>query len=305
MRPAAALTALSCVLLAGCGGSGGTSATAIPGGGKTLEQLWRAPGDDVAVVPGTQNYQPGRVRVSFLVVDTEGRPVVLPTARVWVSEGLHRPPFLETEAKAERIGVPGGAVADATHIYVAHFRLPRAGTYWLLAEDEGGPKKVQALGNVAVVKQDSPLDVGDRAPASATPTLASTHGDISALTTRTPPDTRLLRYSIAGSVEAHAPFVVTFATPKFCSSRTCGPMVDVLEEVAHRLEGTRVRFIHVEVYEDNDPAKGYNRWMQQWGLQTEPWTYLVDQSGVVVARFEGSVSVEELEAAVRARLAGG
>jgi len=304
MRPAAALTVLSCVLLAGCGGSGSTPATVL-GGGKTLEQLWRAPGDDVAVVSGTQTYQPGRERVSFLVVDTDGRPVVLPTAHVWVSEGLHRPPFLETEAKVERIGVPGGAVADATHIYVAHFRVRKPGTYWFLAEPEGGPKQVQALGNVVVVKEDSPLDVGDRAPASATPTLTSTHGDLSVLTTRTPPDTRLLRYSIAGSLEAHVPFVVTFATPKFCSSRTCGPMVDVVDDVANRLEGAGVRFIHVEVYEDNDPAKGYNRWMKQWGLQTEPWTYLVDRGGVVVARFEGSVSVEELEAAVRAKLVSG
>jgi glutathione peroxidase-family protein len=59
----------------------------------------------------------------------------------------------------------------------------------------------------------------------------------------------------------------------------------------------------VEVYEGNDPANGYNRWMKQWGLETEPWTFLVSRSGVIVARFEGSVSIEELEAAARAKLA--
>jgi hypothetical protein len=305
MRPAAALAALSCLLLVGCGGSDGTTATTVPGGDETLEQLWREPGDDVAVVPGTESYEPGEVRVSFLVVDAEGRPVTLPTARVWVADALDRAPFLETEAKIERIGVLGGAVADTTHFYVARFRIRHPGKYWLLAEPQGGATKVQALGNVVVVKDDAPPDVGDPAPASATPTLASTHGDLSALTTRTPPDTTLLRYSVASSLRRHAPFVVTFATPKYCSSRVCGPVVDVVEDVAKRYTEQGVRFIHVEVYEGNDPANGFNRWVREWRLPTEPWTFLVNGAGIIVARFEGSVSVDELEAAVREKLTNG
>jgi len=46
--------------------------------------------------------------------------------------------------------------------------------------------------------------------------------------------------------------------------------VDVVEEVSHRFDGEDVRFIHVEVYEDNDPAKGFNQWMQEWKLPTAP-----------------------------------
>ena len=95
---------------------------------------------------------------------------------------------------------------------------------------------------------------------------------------------------------------MTFATPKFCASRTCGPVVDVVEEVQRRLDDERVRFIHVEVYEDNDPANGYNRWMQEWKLQTEPWTFLVGGDGKIAERFEGTVSVDELESAVREKL---
>jgi hypothetical protein len=306
MRPAAALTVLSCLLLAGCGGSDGEQASATdPETSATLEELWRAPGDDVAVIPGTENHEPGELRVSFLVVDAEGAVVTLPTARVWVADALDASPFLETEAKLERIGVPGGDEADATHIYVAHFRVPRAGTYWLLAEPEGGPTKVQALGNVVVSKEDAPPDVGDPAVASRTPTLSSTGGDTSALTTRTPPDETLLEHSVADSLKAHVPFVVTFATPKYCSSRTCGPVVDVVEEVSRRFEGDGVRFIHVEVFEGNDPAKGFNRWMQEWELPTEPWTFLVDDRGTIVERFEGTVSVNELEQAVAGKLTSG
>ena len=302
MRAAAGLIALTCLLLVGCGGADGSTST-DPGPGATLEELWRMPGDDVAVVPGTASHEPGDVRVSFLVVDAEGAVVALPTARVWVANSLDSPPFLEGEAKLERIGLPGGDQADATHIFVATLPLTRPGKYWLLAEPEGGAEKVQALGNVVVVAEDDAPDVGDAAIASATPTLSSTGGDTSSLTTRTPPDESLLRHSVAESLEAKVPFVVTFATPKFCSSRTCGPVVDVVEEVSRRFEGENVRFIHVEVFEDNDPAKGFNRWMREWNLPTEPWTFLVGADGKIVARFEGTVSVLELEEAVREELA--
>ena len=300
MRPAAALTVLLSLLLVGCGGSSGekTTTAADPGGGMTLEELWRAPGDDVAIVSGTANHEPGDVRVSFLVIDAEERVVTLPSARVWVAERLDARPFLQSSAKLERIGVPGGDVADASHIYVARLRLPRAGTYWLLAEPEGGAKAVQALGTVVVVEHDSAPDVGDAAIASDTPTIASTGRDFAKLTTRTPPDESLLEYSIADSLRSRVPFVVTFSTPKFCSSRTCGPVVDVVEEVASRFEGGKTRFIHVEVYKRNDPAKGYNRWMREWGLETEPWTFLVGADGKIVERYEGVVSVNELETAL-------
>lgn len=302
MRPGAALIAVSCSLLAACGGSGGGASTAggVPGDGRNLEQLWRDGGDDVAVVPGTDHYVPGDVRVSFLVVDSRGRPVDLPTARVWIARGLRAAPYLESEAKLERIGIPGGEEADSTHIYVTHFRVRTPGTYWLLAEPQGGRETVHALGQVKVAATDAVPGIGDPAPASQTPTLASAHGDASQVTTRVPPDVSLIRYSVAESLRAKVPFVVTFATPKFCESRTCGPVVDVLEEVAHRIEGRGVRFIHVEVYEGNDPAQGYNRWMRDWHLQTEPWTFLVDRRGRIAARFQGTVSVQELERAVEA-----
>jgi hypothetical protein len=306
MRRAAVVTAASCLLLVGCGGgSEGASLTeTVPGGGQTLEELWRAPGDDVAVVAGTQTHVPGDVRVSFLVLDGEGVPVMIPTARVFVARALEEQPFLETTAQLERIGVPGLAEADASHIYVARLPLSEPGTYWLLAEPEGG-RPVQALGNVVVAAEDSVPDVGDAVPPSETPTLASVGGDASRITTRTPPDETLLQHSVADSLRSGVPFVVTFSTPKFCASRTCGPVVDVVEEVAKRFEGEDVRFIHVEVFEENDPAKGYNRWMKEWGLETEPWTFLVDADGKLVERYEGVVSVKELEEAVTALLESG
>ncbi|HEX7310030.1 MAG TPA: hypothetical protein VF232_02530, partial [Gaiellaceae bacterium] len=59
---------------------------------------------------------------------------------------------------------------------------------------------------------------------------------------------------------------------------------------------------HVEVFQGNDPAKGYNRWMRQWKLQSEPWSFLVGPDGRIKAKFEGPVSVRELRAAVESML---
>ena len=156
----------------------------------------------------------------------------------------------------------------------------------------------QFLGGDQVDRPD-PLTVGDKAIPSRTPTLRSTGGNLRELSTATPPDPALYRSSVAEALAAKAPFVVSFATPKFCQSRTCGPVVDVVDAVRKRSGGSGVRFIHVEIYQDNDPAKGTNRWVDQWKLPTEPFTFVVDRTGVIRTKLEGAFSMRELTAAVK------
>ena len=50
---------------------------------------------------------------------------------------------------------------------------------------------------------------------------------------------------------------------------------------------------------DNDMRRGFRRQVGQWRLPTEPWTFVIDRDGIVVERFEGAFSAEELAAAVR------
>ena len=296
---------VSASIAGGCGGSSsGTGDDGRDVRDGTLEALWRQPGEDVGLINGTADFGPGEIRLSFLVVDGQGRPVFRPRARVWVAGGLRAKPFREAEAALEDVGVPGASAAaagDVTKLYVTRVRLDRPGKYWVLAEPVGG-RPIQALGNVVVKQRAASPAVGDPAPRSKTPTLR-TEPDVSKLTTSEPPDTELLRHSVAESIAARAPFVVVFATPQFCASRTCGPVVDVVDRVRRQSEGTEVRFIHVEVYRDNDPAKGVNRWMREWRLPSEPWVFVVGRDGRIRAKFEGSVSIRELRDAVRRHLA--
>jgi hypothetical protein len=281
-------------LSAGCGGSRTSSSG-------TLDSILKRPGPDVALTAGASEFVPGDVRYPFLVIRNDAKPVERPAAAVWVAKGRADKPFAHATARLEPIGVPGRSAAafgGVTRIYVAHLRIPRPGRYWLVAQPEGA--RIQAVGMLDVSAHSSSPAVGAQAPRSATPTLATAAP--AQITTSRPPDLPLLRYSIAGSLAAHAPFVVTFATPKFCTSRTCGPVVDVMEAVRKRFVARGIRFIHVEVFRNNDPQRGYDRWMRQWGLLSEPWVFLVGRDGRVKAKFEGSVSVAELADAVGSKL---
>lgn len=305
VRAQAVCVALLASTLAGCGEKPSSKSKPEPPPAGTIAALLARPGQDVALTPGTSAYVPGPIRVSFLVVRRDGRAVDRPTARVWIAKDLRARPYADDLARLVPIGVPGVSEQEAGHpatLYVTQLTAPRPGKYWLLAEPVGASPPIQALGNVVVSPRSSEPGVGERAIPSRTPTLRSEHGNLARLTTATPPDLALLRYSVAEAVAAKAPFVVTFATPKYCTSRTCGPVVDVVEAVRKRFVGTEIRFIHVEIYRGNDPAAGFNRWVKEWRLQTEPWTFLVGADGRIEAKFEGSISVAELAAAVRNHL---
>ncbi len=249
------------------------------------------------MIPGTNDYATGDVRISFLVVDRQGRVVARPRARVWVADSRTAVPFATAAATLEPVGVgTGSSGADVSSIYVTHFRVPKPGHYWIVARPVGG-RPIGGLRDVVVQRASKSPAVGAKAYPSRTPTLAD--APARRLTTRRPPDIAMLHASVASSLRAHKPFVLVFATPRWCQSQICGPVVDVVDAARKRFIGRGIRFIHVEIYRDNNPAKGFNRWVQEWHLPSEPWTFLVGADGRIKAKFEGAVSVAELSAAIR------
>jgi hypothetical protein len=290
VRAAAVLVLAFLLAGSGCGSSDDAAKTPQGAAGPgTLGALSKRPGEDVSLVMGTADYAPGPIRVSFLVVTHAARPVERPRARVWLARSLDAKPFQQGTARLER-------VSDTISIYVANLRVPGPGKYFLLAEPVGG-HKIQGLGNVVVPEKTAAPGVGAKAFPSKTPTVADASPE--KITTARPPDTALLQVSVKQALERHRPFVVAFATPKYCATRTCGPIVDVVESVRKRFGGSGIDFIHVEIYEQNNPALGPNRWVQEWGLPSEPWVFLVGRDGKIKARFEGAVSADEVSAAVR------
>ena len=98
------------------------------------------------------------------------------------------------------------------------------------------------------------------------------------------------------------PFVVTFATRKFCQTRACGPVVETVGEARKGYEVSGISFIQVEIYNDNHPGSGVSQWVQEWEIPSEPWTFIVGDEVVIRERFEGARSPRELTEAIEGTL---
>jgi hypothetical protein len=142
-------------------------------------------------------------------------------------------------------------------------------------------------------------EVGTAAPRSVT--LTAEDRPMKDLTTDPSPDPAFYAMTVADAVTSGRPSVIIFATPAFCQTALCGPVVDVAKSVAAEHPG--VTFVHVEPYDvpkalegdlENIPA------VEEWGLPTEPWVFVIDADGNVAARFEGTVGAGELGRAITA-----
>jgi hypothetical protein len=142
-----------------------------------------------------------------------------------------------------------------------------------------------------VAERGSAPKIGDEAPRSDTPTAADV-SDLRDISSDVEPDPRLHQLSIADAVSSGKPSLILFATPGYCQTAVCGPGVDVVQRLADTF-GDRVNAVHVEIYElpyDGTLVPA----MREWGLQTEPWLFLVDGSGTIAARYEGGITFDEL-----------
>lgn len=185
----------------------------------------------------------------------------------------------------------------ASVVYTTHVDFPSDGEWRIAALIRQGDELTTTLlpsvevGNFAKVPR-----VGDKAPLIHTPTASDAAGDLSKITTRIPPDTQnQVDYA---DVLGKEPIVLLFATPQFCESRVCGPVVDVAEQVK-QLYGDEAAFIHMEIYNDNDPSKGVRPQVRAFHLPSEPWLFAIDRQGRIEDEIKGAFGVEELTSVVK------
>ena len=158
-----------------------------------------------------------------------------------------------------------------------------------------------------IPEDTSAPSVGDAAPASLSRTLLDV-GNIADLSTGETPDPGLYLISVAEALQAGKPFVVVFASPGFCTNAFCGPQAEVLSEVRQRF-GDAASYIHIDLYENPEQVRLGEEpietlILEEWGLHTDEWTFVVGADGVVSARFEAFAPLAEVEAALAAILEG-
>jgi hypothetical protein len=319
-RPLVALSLLALVL-AGCSGGGAPSGSgaapsaegcvATPEPATETVTAWS--GDQrPSVFPqlinptGTIACGPNRLMFSFL--DDTNTPVASPDRTVEVA-------LYDLGADAGTPAVTAEArfiwaIEPDVGLYVADIDLPTSGLWGaeFRTSLDGGPEERIRL-PFDVQPESVALGVGDPAPTSDTPTLDDVGGDVTRISTDEDPVEAFYETSVADALEAGEPFLLVFATPKFCATAQCGPTLERVKTVAAAHPDLTV--INVEPYQletvdgQLQPVLTDGRLTPapattEWQLPAEPWVFLVDGEGVIRGSYMLVFDEAELDAAIAA-----
>ncbi|HEX4669217.1 MAG TPA: hypothetical protein VH275_04495 [Solirubrobacterales bacterium] len=306
---------LAIVLAAsGCGDSGEAASRPAPSPaefpvakGKTIQQLLESSGakqTKLVIAPAAQVFELGPNRYPFGVFTVAGDQISDADAALYFARDARSPvqgplpaqvASLATKPAYRAQGSEGPGEAKTAYV-VPKVDFDRGGPWLAIAMLKGAHGlEASRVPSPTVGEHPGIPKLGQKAPVIHTPTAADVGGDLAKIDTRVPPD-QMHAVDFA-DVVGRKPVVLVFATPALCQSRVCGPVVDIDQQVADKYSG-QADFIHMEVYNDNDPNKGIRPQLRAYGLPTEPWTFLIDREGIVRDRIEGAYGVSELEQAM-------
>lgn len=227
--------------------------------------------------------------------------------------------------------------ADATYfgqglpaaIYIAYPTFDRAGNWGIEVQTtlSGQSEPSVARLRLEVKAQSDAPNIGDPAIAVKTLTVSDV-AEPAQLSSGRVEDTSMYQISLDQALQSGKPTAVLFATPAYCRTAVCGPSLEVMQGLQQRF-GDRMNFIHVEVFrypfresfeaqsavfqqlaqEGRAPTEaernvGLSDPMIAWSLPSEPWLFLIDANGVIVARYEGGITSEEMTPAIEKLIAG-
>jgi hypothetical protein len=199
----------------------------------------------------------------------------------------------------------GGATTPAGEdgVYVANARFERGGNWGVQIEVTRDGTKLKPIPFTFTVLDNTPEPaLGAQAPASTQITLANV-SDIHEIDSSSPPRPAMHETTIADALKTGKPVVVAFATPAFCTSRLCAPIMSTVMDPLAATYGGEAVFIHVEPYD----LKALRETGQQipvpatreWGLQSEPWIFVVDRQGRIAGKYEGVATEDEVGRALQ------
>jgi hypothetical protein len=311
---------LAAVVLSSCGSDSGGSTPAPPEPAaarpadfpsaqrKTLSQLELGLKQGALLTPSSASSQKVGAdnRLGFAIVDRANKQIDVSEVAVYTAkpDGTQlRGPFVARKESLDvatpyRSALTASDLANGKTFYVARPQFASAGPHMTvgLVRLDGRLVVADSVGALEIGAKNGPPDVGAKAIRVHTLTGADVGGELKKITTRVPPPTDMLNTDFA-DVLGKKPVVLLFATPALCQSRTCGPVVDIAEQVRAQ-NGKGVTFIQQEIYQDNNANKPVRPQVAAWHLATEPWAFIIDRHGRISSRFEGVFSTGELARAV-------
>ncbi|MBI1174481.1 MAG: thioredoxin [Sideroxydans sp.] len=136
------------------------------------------------------------------------------------------------------------------------------------------------------------LKKGELAPRLQTKTLADVNGDFSRITTYRQPDARMYQYSLDKALALGKPIVLEFATPGHCT--VCDGQLQIVKALLEKYQ-SEVLFLHMDQYENPEAFKAYR-------VEGDPWTFIIDNKGIVRFQRAGSMLYGELDQAIKNEL---
>lgn len=250
--------------------------------------------NDAFAVAASSDIAVGSNRLLVGVAQAEGTRLGSPDERVSLRIAPSDAPDETTTYPAEFVWI----VPDASGLYAAIVDIDRPGVWSVEVIPESGGT-VETAAFQAAAESATPR-VGTAAIAVQTPTTDD-HA-IEEITTDPAPEPALYTTSLDAAVVSGTPTVVAFATPAFCQTAACGPMLETVKDAV--VDHPDVHFIHVEAYEGfTDPGfvpdgAHLAPAVIEWQLPSEPWVFVVDGDGVITHKFEGALGADELAAAL-------
>jgi protein SCO1/2 len=264
------------------------------------------PRTEVAVTLQSSVIRAGPNRLVITVADPENRELAKPDV---VANVTFRSVDDLALAPVEAYGMFIWVVRGGKAAYVIETILPRAGAYeaTVTLDDPDGRVGTGTFSLVAGERSPT-LPIGSKAPSVRTPVAADVGGNLKLISTDTFPDPRFYEHSVDELLAAGKPFVFTIYSPAFCPTTACGPLLRYMKEIAN--EFPTMTFVHAEPYVMRDLGGriqpeyeggryAWATWSEAYGIPVEPFVFVVDGSGTVVASFELIVGSDEIRAAIR------
>ena len=259
----------------------------------------RASGADLTAVQASSELAQGRNRFALGLLDARNQAVTAGSVNVEFFKLLSSG---QAEKRAEGAAVFRSVGGASKGIWVTQATFPETGQWGAqvtLDAGDGTPKSARM--NFQVLPRFSAPGYDEPAPRSASLTDRDVNGDTSHICSNTPPCS-LHAMSIAGALEpGQKPLVVLFATPALCTSATCAPELEAVLQLGSRY-AEQANFVHIEIYQYPFDGTRTASTVDEWSLPSDPWTFVVDKTGIVRDRFEGAAPVEELEPSLKSVL---
>jgi hypothetical protein len=264
---------------AACGTEADTVSEGVSAGpNATLAALF--PRDLAYLAAGTPS------RLPYTIVDPEGVPYAEIDGPLTFTVSFDGEPLGDPiEAAVHGDGVPRPYVA-------LPFEFPAPGIYDIDSEYDGRRLNSQVqVFDPAEVRQ--PM-VGQELPSTSTPTVGQSFG-VSPICTLNP-QCPFHYADLAEVLGTGTPVAVLLASPAYCRTTVCGPILDLLIEESAGFEGLTI--IHAEVYQDPkgvaDLAEAALAPLpRDYDMTFEPSLFVTDATDTIVAR--GDIVVDRIE----------